>query len=97
MSLRRLLVGLAVLIPAGLLAYALSAAEPKPAADGLEEKEEKFDYTIKGETKHGTRKVMTLDLGGGVTMEFVRIPARHIPDGFAGIRQGCAPTGEAAA
>jgi formylglycine-generating enzyme required for sulfatase activity len=68
------LLGLAVLASAGLLAYALSAAEPKPAAEGAEEKEEKFDYTIEGATKHGTRKVVTLDLGGGVTMEFVRIP-----------------------
>ncbi len=74
MSIRRLILGLAVLIPAGLLVYALSAAEPKPAADGLKENEEKFDYTIEGQTKHGTRKVVTLDLGGGVTMEFVRIP-----------------------
>ncbi len=74
MSIHRLLLGPAVLVTAGLLAYALSAAEPKPAAEGAGEKEEMFDYTIEGQTKHGTRKVLTLDIGGGVTMEFVRIP-----------------------
>ena len=75
MPIRRLILSLAVLLSAGLLAYALSAEEPRPAAaEGTQEREETFDYTIKGETKHGTRKVLTLDLGDGVTMEFVRIP-----------------------
>jgi formylglycine-generating enzyme required for sulfatase activity len=74
MSNRRLILRLTVLIAAGLLAHALSAAKPKPTAEGAEEKEETFDYTIEGQTKYGTGKVVTLDLGGGVMMEFVRIP-----------------------
>ena len=38
------------------------------------DKTEEFEYTVEGQTKKGTRRVRTLDLGGGVTMEFVRIP-----------------------
>ncbi len=38
------------------------------------EKTEEFEYTVEGQTKKGTRRVRTLDLGGGVTMELVRIP-----------------------
>ncbi len=33
-----------------------------------------FDYVIEGVSKKGTRQVVTLDIGGGETMEFVRIP-----------------------
>ena len=39
------------------------------------EKVEKFDYFQEGQTGSGLRRVLTLDLGGGVTMELVRIPA----------------------
>ena len=38
------------------------------------EKTEKFGYTMAGLTKIGTRRVLTLDLGGGVRMEFVHVP-----------------------
>ena len=71
MSIRRVAVGLGTLASAGLLACFLSAAGPRAAAAPGEDKDESFDYTI---TKHGTRKVLTLNLGGGVTLEFVRIP-----------------------
>ena len=39
------------------------------------EKEEAFDYYHEGHTGRGLRRVLTLDLGDGVTMELVRIPA----------------------
>jgi sulfatase modifying factor 1 len=37
--------------------------------------EEAFDYYQDGKTGSGQRVVLKLDLGGGVTMDFVRIPA----------------------
>ena len=40
-----------------------------------EEKAEEFDYFIAGAKRHGTCKVLSLDLGKGVKMEFVRIRA----------------------
>ncbi len=54
------------------------------------EKSETFDYVIEDEKKQGTRRVVTLDLGGGQTMEFVRIPKGTFlmgaPDGEKGAR-----------
>jgi formylglycine-generating enzyme required for sulfatase activity len=38
------------------------------------EKEEAFAYYQAGKAGRGKRRVMTLDLGGGVKMEFVRVP-----------------------
>jgi formylglycine-generating enzyme required for sulfatase activity/serine/threonine protein kinase len=38
------------------------------------EADKAFDYVIEGVTKKGTRWVVTLDIGGGETMEFVRLP-----------------------
>ena len=38
------------------------------------EKTEEFEYKVEGQNKKGTRRVLTLDLGGGVTMELVHIP-----------------------
>lgn len=42
--------------------------------DTLTEQEQEFEYLIEGEKKKGTRRVLTLDIGGGAKMEFVRIP-----------------------
>ena len=81
------LLAVSLLLPAGLLTYALSAAEPKPAADGLEEKEEKFDYTIKGETKHGTRQG---DDAGPRRRRDDGVRAHQggeVPDGLAGLHK----------
>jgi sulfatase modifying factor 1 len=39
------------------------------------EKEEAFDYYHDGRTGRGLRRVLILDLGDGITMELVRIPA----------------------
>ena len=47
---------------------------PTTEVKAVDEKEETFEYTVEGETKKGTRRVWTLDLGGGATMELVRIP-----------------------
>ena len=38
------------------------------------EKTEDFEYTVEGQPRRGVRTVQTLDLGGGVTMQLVRIP-----------------------
>ena len=82
----RLLCGVAVLALAGLVVCALSASQTPglkgeartlrdvPAKEA-EEKTEEFEYVIAGEKKKGTCQVLTLDLGDGVTMEFVRIKA----------------------
>lgn len=66
----------ALLMAAVLVHFAIDpgAATADTTAKETAEKEETFDYKINGETKHGTRKVLTLDMGGGVTMEMVRIP-----------------------
>jgi sulfatase modifying factor 1 len=50
-----------------------SALGTTPQASG--EKQEAFDYYQEGHAGHSLRHVLTLDLGGGVTMELVRIPA----------------------
>jgi formylglycine-generating enzyme required for sulfatase activity/serine/threonine protein kinase len=54
------------------------------------EKTETFEYVIEGEKKTGVRRVLTLDIGGGETMEFVRIPKGTFlmgaPDGEKGAR-----------
>jgi formylglycine-generating enzyme required for sulfatase activity len=52
-------------------------SEPSPQAPSEAKgmKEEAFDYYQDGQTGRGQRRVLTLDLGDGVTMELVRIPA----------------------
>ncbi len=50
------------------------AKQPPGGNLELREKSEPFDYVIEGVTKKGTRRVVTLDIGGGEKMEFVRIP-----------------------
>jgi formylglycine-generating enzyme required for sulfatase activity len=64
---------------------------PKVAAGEKEEKlaagekEEEFEYVIDGQKRRGKRRVLTLDVGGGQTMELVRIKAGSFlmgaPDG----------------
>jgi formylglycine-generating enzyme required for sulfatase activity len=49
-------------------------AAPIPTRDNLVEQEQEFEYVIEGEKKKGMRRVVTLDIGGGEKMEFVRIP-----------------------
>ena len=39
------------------------------------EKAEAFEYVIEGEKKTGKRRVLAVDLGGGVSMKFVRVAA----------------------
>jgi formylglycine-generating enzyme required for sulfatase activity len=39
------------------------------------ERRETFEYYQDGKTAHGRRRVLVLDLGDGVKMEFVRVPA----------------------
>lgn len=48
--------------------------KPDESAIEAREKTEKFGYTMAGLTKIGARRVLTLDLGGGVRMEFVHVP-----------------------
>ena len=55
---------------------------------GGREREEEFEYVIDGEKKRGKRRVLTLDIGGGQKMEFVRIKGRIVPDGCAGRGEG---------
>jgi len=59
----------------GWVWFAVTAlAAPKDAP--TREKVEEFEYVVNDtEKKTGTRRVRTLDLGGGVTIELVRIPA----------------------
>jgi formylglycine-generating enzyme required for sulfatase activity len=59
------------------LVAVVSAAPPDPSArPAAGEKVEEFEYVVNDtEKKTGTRRVRTLDLGGGVTMDLVRIPA----------------------
>jgi formylglycine-generating enzyme required for sulfatase activity len=45
-----------------------------PKSASWEEVVEEFEYVIEGDTKKGRRRVVTLDIGGDETMEFVRIP-----------------------
>jgi eukaryotic-like serine/threonine-protein kinase len=52
---------------------ALPTVIPKPAEDDSGEKTVSFEYMIDGVEKQGTCRVLTLDIGGGQTMEFVRI------------------------
>lgn len=51
--------------------------EPDPPAGDLTklpgEKAEEFEYVIEGEKKKGTRRVLTVDVGGGGKMAFVRV------------------------
>ena len=60
----------------GLVLAQVDAGSGLPDATVTEsgEKTEEFEYTVEGQTKKGTRRVLTLDLGGGVTMELVHIP-----------------------
>jgi len=46
---------------------------PVPEGNIPKEETEAFEYATEGETKKGTRRVLKLDLGGGETMEFVRV------------------------
>ena len=52
----------------------VGSAPPDAATTESDEKTEEFEYTVGRQKRHGMRRVLTLDLGGGVTMEFVRIP-----------------------
>ncbi len=60
----------------GLVLARIDAGSVPPDVTTTEagEKTEEFEYRVEGQTKKGTRRVLTLDLGGGVTMELVRIP-----------------------
>lgn len=75
----RRLVSVAALAAVGLVSLtALLPAAPAdpPARPATGEKVEEFEYTVNDTEKQtGTRRVVTLDLGGGVTMDVVRIPA----------------------
>jgi formylglycine-generating enzyme required for sulfatase activity len=64
----------------GLMLILLGVVSARPTVTGAapvtgREKEETFDYYQAGKTGRGLRQVLTLDLGDGVTMELVRIPA----------------------
>ena len=61
-------------VPLAAMLHAAPQASPdKPSAG---EKIEEFEYFVNDtEKKTGTRHVLTLDLGGGVTMDLVRIKA----------------------
>jgi hypothetical protein len=48
------------------------------AAEPSEEKEVTFEYVVNGEKRQGKRRVMAVDLGGGVTMEFMHIPTEEV-------------------
>src|SRR3954470_1428375 len=65
-------VGLASVV-IGLATWPL--AEPVLSTSTHDERKETFKYYQDGKTGRGQRRVLVLDLGGGVKMEFVRIPA----------------------
>ena len=50
-------------------------AGPVPGASTHDERKETFEYYQDGKIGHGRRRVLVLDLGDGVKMEFVRVPA----------------------
>jgi formylglycine-generating enzyme required for sulfatase activity len=50
-----------------------------------------FTYYQEGQTGHGKRHILTVDLGGGVTMDFVRIPAGNFQMGSPPGRTGRQP------
>ncbi len=49
-------------------------APPVPSVSPRGEVVQEFEYVIEGEKRKGSRSVLTLAIGGGETMEFVRIP-----------------------
>jgi len=68
----------AALAAVGLVPLAVLFAAPPdpPVGPAAGEKVEEFEYVVNDtETKTGTRRVLTLDLGGGVTMDLVRVKA----------------------
>src|ERR1700722_20734677 len=68
----------------------LSLAPWCPASSGgfLRETTESFNYYQEGHGGRGRRHVLAVDLGGDVTMEFVRIPAGEFQMGSATGRNG---------
>jgi formylglycine-generating enzyme required for sulfatase activity len=62
----------------------MAAAKAAPKSDppvgeagrdvSASEKVEEFEHVVEGEKRSGRRRVLTVDVGGGQTMEFVRIP-----------------------
>jgi len=50
-------------------------AGPVPGASTHDERKETFEYYQDGKIGRGRRRVLVLDLGDGVKMEFVRVPA----------------------
>ena len=59
-------------LPPPMMRAVPSAASQTDLLPG--EKAVEFEYVIEGERKKGTCRVLTLDIGGGETIEFVRIP-----------------------
>jgi formylglycine-generating enzyme required for sulfatase activity len=74
------------LIPAGQTQTPVLAAGQVPATELLASRDdaarelapgerlEEFEYVVEGGKRKGKRRVLAVDLGGGQTMEFVRIP-----------------------
>jgi formylglycine-generating enzyme required for sulfatase activity len=50
-------------------------AGPVPGNSTHVKRKETFEYYQDGKTGRGRRRVLVLDLGDGVKMEFVRVPA----------------------
>src|SRR6478672_4846699 len=50
-------------------------AGPVLSTSTHDERKETFEYYQDGKTGRGRRRVLVLDLGDGIKMEFVRIPA----------------------
>ena len=65
-------VGLGVVL-SGLAIWPL--AGPVLGTATHDERKETFEYYQDGKTGRGRRRVLVLDLGDGVKMEFVRVPA----------------------
>jgi formylglycine-generating enzyme required for sulfatase activity len=58
--------------------FAQAPSETKRPASGRVldgEREEEFEYIFEREKKHGKRRVLTLEIGGGEKLQLVRIPA----------------------
>ena len=69
---RTLSVGLRLVV-VSLATWPLAARVPGTSTYG--ERKETFEYYQDGKTGRGRRRVLVLDLGDGVKMEFVRVPA----------------------
>jgi serine/threonine protein kinase len=65
---------LVLLVVVVAIMIAKSGREPVWDRSTLSEREEAFDYVIEGQKRTGTRRVVSLDVGGKEPMEFVRIP-----------------------